>query len=108
MRTIPRNTDHAALGDYPAECDYCGAVFLRSTMTVDEGGMVRCRRHKGEDPTALERQNLAMRPRYSLKLDKDQGSGPYYNAGSFEGEGGDLIEELWEQAHGQPWTDPLA
>lgn len=107
MRTIPRNTDDAALGDYPAECDYCGGVFLRSRMEVDPGGFVRCEQHVGEDPTALEQQNLALRPQYSLKLDKDQGAGPYYNSGSFEGTG-DLIEDLWEAQFGQPWTDPLA
>jgi len=75
-------------------------------MSVDEGGFTKCYQHKGEDPAALAEQNRAMQPHYSLKLDKDTGSGQY-NKTSYEGTA-DLTEELWEEAHGQPYTDPLA
>jgi len=102
MRTISNNTSGAALHDYPAECDVCGSVWLRSAMRISEGGTLECPQHKGADETELSRLNAEMAEPYSLRLDRDIGiMRPY------DGPAGTYIDDLWEETFGQPLRDPL-
>src|SRR5688500_9968957 len=102
MRTISNNTSGAALHDYPAECDVCGSVWLRSAMRISEGGTLECPQHKGADETELSRENAELAEPYSLRLDKDQGVMRPWN-----GAAGTYLDDLHEEVHGQPMRDPL-
>lgn len=58
--TMPRRLGkNYPRGDFQAMCDYCGAVFYRSSLIRKEGGLLACRRDcaKGRDEVQLSRQN---------------------------------------------------
>lgn len=64
MRTIPRRYPHAKmLGDYRADCDYCGGTYLRREMRRTDEGKLSCREDGcpagdgGETALTLERKN---------------------------------------------------
>jgi len=106
MRTLPRNTKNAPMGDYPVQCDLCGGTWLRSRCRVDSyDGRLKCPLERGADAQELSTLNREMQDQFNLNLDKDSDSGGY---GESQGAGdGDLIDQLWQEAFGQPYTSPL-
>lgn len=55
-RRLPKNYRK---GDFKAMCDYCGAVFYRSSLVRKEGGLLACIKDcaKGRDEVQLSRMN---------------------------------------------------
>lgn len=60
MRTIGRKyPGRFANGDYRAECAYCGIAWLRSRLTRDRTGLLRCPDEHGRDAVTLAEANAA-------------------------------------------------
>lgn len=59
MRTMPRNFPRSAPRyDYAADCDYCGARYLRSRLVRDAAGLLACPiDSRGRDRVTLQRAN---------------------------------------------------
>lgn len=60
MKTMPnRLSANHIRGDHQSMCDYCGAVFYRSSLVRKENGLLACKVDcaKGRDEVQLSRMN---------------------------------------------------
>lgn len=76
MITIGRHWT-AARGDRQARCDYCGIFWLRSQLTMDEAGLMRCPDEgDGADMVECSRENAEGATEYMGRLPREEGGVP--------------------------------
>lgn len=75
-RTIGKHW-HAPRGDRQAACDYCGVVWLRSQLTLDDDNLLRCPDEgEGGSRAELDRENAEGSTEYMGPLFYEVGGVP--------------------------------
>ena len=57
MRTISHTMPDLAAGDFSCLCSYCGVLYYRSELVLDQSGLLACERDRGGDVVALSMEN---------------------------------------------------